>query len=180
MTHQMTQSTVEHDPGWYLRLIDFAQQSDAATVWSPSEVQTVWSHQLDASVPTCIEELSPVEALHALTLCESASPAITSLRDLFSRADPEVQLLTMVARWMEQTLGDPDELLPRDVSVSLFNIAIVLARSRCATRLIQTTDLDLARRADWVASRPWIDANTAQNMRHATEQLGGIDSQEAR
>jgi hypothetical protein len=174
------------DPYWtsndrdrYLRLATLAADASTAPMWQPTDVQPVWARQLDANVVKCLEELGPVHALHAQTLCESVSPHIESLRDLFSRSTPNLELLTLVGRWMERELGDPEELLPRDVSVALFNIAIVLARLRCNARLINGTDTELARRADWVASRVWIDPQSALLMRQATIELGGLASQDS-
>ena len=170
----------QNDSAWYLRLVKLAEDPGAQSMWAADELAELWHHQLEANVPKCIEELSLVHALHCQTLCGSAVPPITSLRDLFARQAPDIQVLTMVARWMERALGDPEEQLPREVALSLFNVSIVLARVRCATKLISGSDTELARRAAWVASRPWMDAGTAEQMRHASRELGGIDSQEPR
>jgi hypothetical protein len=170
----------QHDRDWFLRLVnEAADGASNAPIWTASELEPMWAHQLEASVVKCIEELSLVEALHCQALCESAAPPIISLRDLFSREKPDLAVLTKVGRWMERALGDPEELLPRDIALSLFNITIVLARLRCDSKLIGGSDKELARRADWVATRPWIDRASAEAMRRATTELGGIDSQEA-
>lgn len=176
----MRDFTEQNDPAWYLRLVKLAEDPGAQSMWAADELAQLWHHQLEANVPKCVEELSLVHALHCQTLCAGAVPPIKSLRDLFLRHAPDVQVLAMVAKWMERALGDPEELLPREVALSLFNVSIVLARVRCATKLINGSDTELARRADWVAARSWMDAGTAEQMRLASRELGGIDSLEGR
>ncbi|CAN5524955.1 hypothetical protein BH09PLA1_BH09PLA1_23170 [soil metagenome] len=162
-----------HDPGWYLRLVNLAEDSTAAPLWSPEELREIWTHQLDASITRCIEELSLVDALQCQSICAAAEPPITAIRDLFARPDPPLELLRMLAKWMQRTLGDTEEVLPREISVAMYNLAIVLARSRCGAQLINSSDADLARRAAAVAERAWLDDDTRSLMHSAAAQLGG-------
>lgn len=166
------------DPEWYLRLVDLAQDTTAIPLWSPEELQEIWAHQLNSSVIRCIEELSPVHALQCQSVCNAVTPRIQTMRDLITRADAPEQLLTMVAKWMQRALGDTDELLPRDISLALFNVAIVLARTRCNVNLINSSDGEIARRAAAVAQRAWLDDATRELMDVAATELGGVDSED--
>lgn len=173
----MSNHTDTKDPAWYLRLINLAQDSTAQPLWSPDELAEVWTCQLNASVAKCVEELSLVHAIHCQTLCAEATPPIANIRDLIASPSPDLQLLSMVARWIEQMLADTDELVPRDISLALFSLFVVLARVRSNTHLIGGSDAHLAKRAIWVAARPWIDPSTRQLMRDAATTLGGADSE---
>src|SRR4051812_43031645 len=106
----MSYFTETKEPAWYLRLVNLAQDASAESLWSPDELAEVWICQLNASVPKCVEELSVVHAMHCQTLCDQATPPIRSIRDLIASSSPDLQLLSMVARWIEQTLADTDEL----------------------------------------------------------------------
>src|SRR5687768_17616259 len=98
MASAMSNFAEGRDPTWYLRLVDVAQDSGAVPTWSQADLADVWKHQLDAGVAKCIEELGLVHALHCQTLCENASPPITSVRELFDHLAPDLKVLTMVGK----------------------------------------------------------------------------------
>ncbi len=163
----------------FLRLVSLAD-SEAVPLWSGDEIADVWRHQLRALLVRCIQELGPVHAIRCETLCAELDPPVRTLQELIRHPKPNVELLSLVARWVERALGEVDEVLPRDVALCIFNLLIVLARTRCSTKLIAGQDIELARRAEWVAARPWLDAPTRAVMQRAIAELGGTDSQEMR
>src|SRR5450432_852774 len=114
----------------YIRLVNLIQ-SESASFWDQEELGEVWAHQLDSVLVKSIEELGVVHALRCETLGGPCILPIRTLKDLIHHPRPAVELFMQVGRWMEQMLGNVDELLPRDIALCLFNLAVVLARVRC-------------------------------------------------
>jgi hypothetical protein len=157
----------------YLELVKLALDEPARGFpWREDELRGVWQSQLAAPLSTCVQELGAIEAMRCETLCAEQSPAVSAVRDLLHHEHPNAELLRLLASWTQRLLHDPGELLPREVALGLFNAAVVVARVGCGVRLVALDDEAFAQRAEWVASRPWLDDATRTMIGRAIAALG--------
>jgi hypothetical protein len=156
----------------YLNLVRFAMgEPPEKFLWRQDEAAMLWQWLLGQPFSQCLDELSPFEVVRYTKLCASSNPPISTIQDLLLHEQPKVNLLRTLSAWCQRSLQDPTGMMPHEIAKALFNVAVILARVVCGTRIVDLDDVTLAERAKCIEDLSWIDPKTKCVLRRATQVL---------
>jgi hypothetical protein len=139
------------------RLLEHDENLQA--LWQAEELTVIWQHQLSASIEFDLGGLEePLRAkLNSLTTPEG-SP-VRTFADLLQHSHPPPELLEGVKQFAKAHSSHPGSLLPREISMALYYVAIAAALLRHGQRISSLDNTTLKEGLQRVAAFPWLDEN---------------------
>ncbi|QDU72564.1 hypothetical protein [Mucisphaera calidilacus] len=139
--------------------------------WAPSELATIFKHQLASPLLVDLCDFDPVGAEEARMLALRSEPPITSFTDLLTHAEPPVGLLDQVKKLAKAMMNHLDSVMPRELAVTLYYLAIANAMVKAETRLSSLSDGELKQGLVWAASQSWLDEDYRATLSAAAVKL---------
>jgi hypothetical protein len=131
----------------WAKVIDGA--ADERPDWTPGERRSILRHQLDAELEI------------------DSSGGIRSLAELFSVPSPPLDLVRQTKDFAKRNYGQPESLLPQEVSLMLYFAGLATALVRCRERISQLGDDELRKGFEWALAQPWGDERLRPLFREA-------------
>jgi hypothetical protein len=155
------------DPHLLARFLDV--DDGPRRLWPHEELGAILRHQLASSVQLDLETLgSPFwSRLHALPPAQQ--PGKLTFGELFQRADPPLELLSLVKQFAKASRIRGESVLPAEIATVIYLTSIVVARLRCGQRITEQSDEALRYGIQWVIDQPWVDGGTRALFRQALQ-----------
>jgi hypothetical protein len=150
--------------------------------WDAEEYADVWNHQMEAPLALELARTDGVVALRAAYLAQNhPPPGVRSFTDLLAHPSPSRELLRLVMTFAEAQLSDPDPALPDDLAKGLYNLALLAVKVRGTDarehqQQAPIGQVELRRRAEWLARQPWLDERSRRLALDAILRLPSGDS----
>ena len=140
---------------------------DSLTIYLGADPAIILRHQLEA--PLADELSSPIAGVQSEPV--AIDPGIKTFADLFSNANPPIELLKRAKDFAKACRTNP-ELLPPPVATVLYYAAIVAARLRLKQSITQLADTDLRVGLEWAIAQNWVDEKTKELFKKGLGALG--------
>ncbi|MBI1374547.1 MAG: hypothetical protein GC159_17655 [Phycisphaera sp.] len=155
------------NPGNLARMLNM--EASAIGLYSPTELGEVLQHQYNASIADDLIRLTPDIRNRVYDLLDFADPPIRTFGDLLDHARPPAELLDLIKRYAKVGHRDPTQPLPLEISRLLYYIAIVLALTRCNTRITTLPPRTLVKGIDMLLDWRWLDPRTLAVLREGRQ-----------
>lgn len=139
--------------------------------WNASELATIFKHQLASPLLVDLSEFDPTAADQSRMLALKAEPPIETFSDLLTHPNPPVELLDQVKGLSKAMMNRLDSVLPRELTVVLYYLAIACAIDRTGNRLTTLAEAELRQGLTWSAQQPWLDPIYKNTLQTALTKL---------
>lgn len=156
--------------GW-LKVLE--QTAEPRTVRQPEELESIWEHQLSASAEFDFDRGTATadDKTTAVPVGNHGTREISNFRELFQDPNPPLELLMRIKEFAKANRGNPESLLPDEISAVLYYASIFVALVRCGQRISRLEDSQLRQGAEWVLAQPWVDEATKGLFREGSGSL---------
>ena len=169
MTDEQT-DVFRADSGLLASLMDVGAAEDGR-MWQPEELAAVLRHQMSTPIQVDLISLGHVPAGRLRLLAEAQGLLLKSYADLLRHPNPPIELLKLTHKFAKLCRVSPHGPLPKPVATVLYFASIAAAMTRCCRRITARADAELRQGFVWVASRAWVDEDTARLAREALDML---------
>ncbi len=150
-------STQTSNPKRLAGLVSLA--GDEAAQWSPSELESMWKHQLDAPLLFDLSSISKDVQATITAATQVDQRPLERFGDLFRHPRPPIEVLQWTKDFAKShSIGGNG--MPSEIAAALYYSSILLARLRCGRRISDLDDASLRKGSDWIMRQPWLDAQT--------------------
>lgn len=157
----MSYKVTTDNPGQLSLMLGVAQGT--RPLWADEDLAPMLAHQLACRVE--FERGSQgLESPDRAAPPADGNPAL-SFRDLLVAERPDLDLLRRtkdMAKAQHEELGSEP---PAKISLVLYYLSILVARTRCGARISSLSDEQLGKGAQWVVAQPWVDEDTRRLCR---------------
>lgn len=150
-----------------------ASGDERGPLWHADELAAMFRHQLSAPVLMDLGSFDARTAAQLKILSAAQGLLLSSFADLFSHAQPPVQLLELVKEFAKANIDHPESGLPREIATVLYYASIAAALVRLDKRISQLPDPDLLRGLRWTTEQAWLDEKTKALLAAAIGKLSG-------
>lgn len=131
--------------------------SNGSPLWTQEDIAAVFRHQMDAPVAVDLSAFDPSLSARLALLANSKGLLLRSFRDLLQHPAPPVELLVLAKDFAKANRSHPDSVIPGEVATFLYFASIAAAMTRCAKRISELKDAELAEGFDWALRQSWVD-----------------------
>ena len=140
-------------------------------LWGPNDLAAVLRHQLNAPLAFDLGALEQGAGQRVAALAQVEGPPLHTFRDLFGHPHPPVELLELTKRFAKWSARRPEAPLPKEIASVLGTLSIVVALTRCASRITELDDRELRGRVEWALAQAWLDEPTRDLLREGLPSL---------
>ncbi|MEQ9455254.1 MAG: hypothetical protein RLN76_11780 [Phycisphaeraceae bacterium] len=139
--------------------------------WGTADLATIFKHQLTSPLLLDLSEFDPSSSAKARGVAIKAEPPIETFQDLLTHPHPPTELLDLVKRFAKALMNRLDTVLPRELAVTLYYLAIAASLDKNDHRLTSLSDTELKQGLAWSADQPWLDAILKDTLKQAHEKV---------
>ena len=150
-----------------------ASSEEHGPLWRADELAAMFRHQMSAPVLMDLGSFDDRTATQLKTLTAAQGLLLSSFADLFSHANPPIQLLQLVKDFAKANMDHPESGLPREIATALYYASIAAALVRLGQRISQLSDADLQRGLSWTQQQAWLDDKTKALLAEALRKFPG-------
>ena len=135
--------------------------------WGDDDLAAMLRHQLQAPLQFDLTASETVTDAGWTTTTTTLTNCPRTFGELFSHAEPPLELLKLVkdyAKIVETALNNP---LPKEISMVLYFTSILLAKVRCGKRISSVSDDKIRQGGQWIIAQAWVDDRLRDVVRAA-------------
>jgi hypothetical protein len=137
--------------------------------WQPDELQAVLRHQLASPLDAALGD-SIGRKLAAIDSADS-QPLPVSLAELLHHPHPPLALLETLKDFSKSHALEAQSPLPREIAMLLYYSAIIVALTRCGSRITGLSDAELRHGIEGMLDCHWIDGDARRLLEQGRDFL---------